>query len=138
MRNLNLPAQTRLYTNETYKPHINGVKVAFAAKHPAMLVPEVASPEARAHIDLSRMPSGSVVVLSSAYAGGLQGLQMQIQVLREKYGYDLQPLPNALFESTLVPLLPDIMEEPGTHQNPLAWLLRYVPQHFQTEVFVVK
>jgi hypothetical protein len=84
------------------------------------------------------MPAGSIVVIHSAYAGGLMGQEMMARGLRERFGYGLEPLPGGVFESWLVPLLPDIMEEPLTHQNPLAWLLRYKTQQFRTEVFRVK
>ena len=39
--------------------------------------------------------------------------------------------------SWVVPLLPDIMERPGTHQNPMAWMLRYRKQHFRTTIHEV-
>lgn len=43
----------------------------------------------------------------------------------------------ARFASISFPLLPDVMEEPGTHVNPLAWHLRYMRQNFETTVLEV-
>ena len=84
------------------------------------------------------MPPGSVVAVHSAYAGGFEGQARFIRFLRGSFGYNLRPLEKGIFTSWLVPLLPDIMEEPLTHQNPLAWLLRYRRQDFRTELFVVE
>ena len=124
-----------VYTNETYKPNIHAVKLSYTAGREARLVPlpEFGSPAAG-----ERMAPGSVVALHSAYAGGLQGLAAQARFLQEKYNYNLEPVAGGVFESSIVPLLPDIMEVPGTHQNPLAWFFRYQPQHFQTRLFLVR
>jgi len=140
IRGLNLPPATRIYSNETYKPRINCVKLAFAAGRRVDLVPEIPllteqqGPPGGAG---ERMPPGSLVVLHSAYSGGLEGQSHFVRLLREDFGYDLKLMDKAVFTSSLVPLLPDIMEEPLTHQNPLAWLLRYRRQEFRTEVYVV-
>lgn len=82
------------------------------------------------------MEAGSILAVHSAYAGGREGLRMLAGGLARRY--ELAPLEGGVFESRLVPLLPDIMEQPLTHQNPLAWLLRYRTQYFRTELYLVK
>ena len=42
------------------------------------------------------------------------------------------------FSRRALPLLPDIMQESLTHQNPLAWLLRYQWQYFETSVMQIQ
>ncbi|MFP4379128.1 MAG: ArnT family glycosyltransferase [Candidatus Sumerlaeia bacterium] len=80
------------------------------------------------------MPTGSILALHSAY-GGFENLNFVEQLLASRYS--LRPLPDAVFRATLVPLLPDIMQEPGTHQNPMAWFFRYQPQRFETRLYLV-
>jgi len=151
IRALNLPPTTPVFSNETYKPRINGVKLAFAAGRPVEIIPEIVSLGQVGRVGqvgpggpafqaggATRMPPGSVVAVHSAYAGGFEGQARFIRFLRGSFGYNLRPLEKGIFTSWLVPLLPDIMEEPLTHQNPLAWLLRYRRQDFRTELFVVE
>jgi len=40
--------------------------------------------------------------------------------------------------SRIVPLFPDIMERPGTAQNPTAWHWRYEPQDFYTTIWRIE
>jgi len=51
-------------------------------------------------------------------------------------GWNVEPVFEA--QSVIVPLLPDIMAQPGTAQNPTAWMWRYTPQAFSTTIWRVK
>jgi hypothetical protein len=148
-----MPPSTKVYSNETYKKNMNAIKIAFASRHQAELIPDIQGIEALDSLPPSqrrgileawseaadargvpRMESGSVVVLHSAY-GGRAGVAFLETILSRRY--KLKPVPGGYFESRIVPLFPDIMQEPGTHQNPLAWGLRYQPQEFQTRLYVI-
>ncbi|MBN1867716.1 glycosyltransferase family 39 protein [Candidatus Sumerlaeota bacterium] len=127
IREMHLAPGTRIFSNETYT-HANGVKLAFASGRAVELIPEV---EGRPE----RMPPGSIIAVHTAY-GGPQETARLLGRLRDRY--NVEPIQDGRFVSRLVPLLPDIMEEPLTHQNPLAWLLRYRSQYFETMLLVVK
>jgi len=148
-----LPETAKLYTNESYKPHMNGIKLEFASRHPAELIPDLESLEQVAagqsqedllrlwgsgepdRIGVARMEPGSILALHTAYGGAArQGFLLQLLQKR----YRIQPLKSGYFESSLVPLLPDIMQEPWSHQNPLAWGLRYQRQNFATRLYRVE
>ena len=135
-----LSSEARVYSNEIYKPGMVGVKLAYAAGRAVEMIPEwpYLSDWARRGgplpQDVPRMAPGSVVAIHSAY-GGPSTQSALLRLLGERY--DLRPLGRGFFHASIVPLLPDIMEEPLTHQNPLAWLLRYQRQQFSTFLFVV-
>lgn len=76
------------------------------------------------------MPPGSVVVLGNMY-GGDEAMDHIIAQLQ--FYYHLRDLTG--YSATVFPLLDDIMLWPITNQNPLAWVLRYTPQHFATRVY---
>lgn len=128
IRSLELDASVPVFSNESYKPGMEGIKLAYGAGRPVKLLPELRQ-------NAQPMPPGALVVLHSCY-GGLA--QQKALVERLQQSYRLQPLPEGTFSARLIPLLPDIMQEPGTHQNPLAWGLRYQPQYFRTLLFLVK
>ena len=138
--NTGLSREARVYSNEIYKPAMVGVKLAYAAGRTVEMIPEwpYLSDWARRGgplpQDVPRMAPGSVVAIHSAY-GGPSAQSALLRLLGERY--DLRPLGRGSFQASIVPLLPDIMEEPLTHQNPLAWLLRYQRQQFSTLLFVV-
>jgi len=136
---------TTLYTNEYYRlgaPFaIAGDKVRFFSKKPTVFLDEQYIP-ARALIpgmDASdeprsrrrTIPPGSVLVLSSRYQGDLYLHYLATQ-------YQLTELTDEPFVSSLLPLFPDIMVQPGTEQNPLAWHYRYQWQTWETRVFRVE
>jgi hypothetical protein len=146
IRALNLPASVQVYSNESYKPELNGIKLAFAAQRTVEMIPDFLGKP-------NPMPPGSIIALHSAYGGlaaqnafyrlltqpeSRAGLSNANPYLRLIERYDLELIDNAVFESSLVPLLPDIMQEPGSHQNPLAWAMRYQRQDFRTLLFRVK
>jgi hypothetical protein len=115
-----LPADTVIYSNEAYKD-LGPVKMRFWSGR-----------EIQAYDPARDLPSGSVVCLSSAYGGSLAISQHSI-LFRQRY----QPRLLMSFQAGIVPLLPDVMQEPWTHQNPLAITFRYTPQQFRTEIYQI-
>jgi len=61
-------------------------------------------------------------------------IHQQVEAIRSLY--DCREV--AWFRAEIVPLLPDIMEIPGTHPNPLAWFYRYHRQQFYTVVLAIE
>lgn len=78
------------------------------------------------------LTTGTVVVLGNCY-GGDEFVDYLMAVLN--YYYHMRLL-NA-YESTVYPLLDDIMVNPIFNQNPLGWVLRYSPQLFSTHIYVI-
>ena len=115
-----LPADTVIYSNEAYKD-LGPVKMRFWSGR-----------DIRAYDAAKDLPSGAVVCLTSAYGGAWAISQHTIQ-LQQKY----QPKLLMSFEARIVPLLPDVMQEPMTHQNPLAITFRYTPQDFRTDIYQI-
>jgi len=118
LRALNLK-ETPIFSNENYRD-LGPVKMRYWSGYPVR------------PLEPSQIQANSIVCLSSAY-GGMGAFYQDTRWLRERHGARLI----ARFESTLVPLLPDIMQEPFTHQNPLALTFRYTPQHFRTEIYQI-
>ena len=83
---------------------------------------------------LGQLRPGDLIVLTSAY-GGFQTYQSFCASLSRHAPVQRLGKP---FRRLAYPLLPDIMEEPGTHPNPMAWQLRYQPQTFETAIFRVE
>ena len=81
------------------------------------------------------MEPHSILVLHSMNSCGMAAHNAFVGFLRQRY--DLRPLRGGQFTASLVPLLPDLMGEPGTHQQPQAWPLRYQKQVFRTDLFLV-
>ena len=77
--------------------------------------------------------SKSYVVLHSAY-GGMTSYQGAVRALESIYDVRIEEV----FGAWIIPLLPDIMEEPGTHQNPAAWFFRYRRQEFETVILQIR
>lgn len=121
----NVPATAPVFSNERYGNYtqLGSVKLSRWSGRPV----QIASPD-------KPMPAGSVLVLGTAY-GGNEAVGAQIAALSQRY--DLRPLTPMPFTSQIVPLMDDIMTDPMFNQNPLAWVLRYVPQNFATQVFQV-
>ncbi|MCX8036988.1 MAG: hypothetical protein N3D11_08060 [Candidatus Sumerlaeia bacterium] len=127
-----LPPDARIFSNEFYKPEMPAVKMSYWSGR-----------KVEGLDDSARLVKGDYVCLHSCY-GGLSPVptlvapmlrfERQIELLRQRY--DVSEA--AWFESSLVPLLPDIMENPDTHQNPAAWFYRYTPQRFRTVIFRIE
>lgn len=111
-----------IFSNETYKPTITGTKLAFWSGKDIHTINNYRT-----------LPSDSILVIHSVYGGMTAYLELL------KYLpmiYEIKPL--AKFNTWIIPLFPDVMEEPTTHQNPMAWVFRYIPQNFETTVFEIK
>ncbi len=122
-----VPANTPIYANERYGSFTNlgAVKLSFWS---GRRVSTLLSPD-------QLLEPGSVVVLGTAY-GGDEAVGALMQALSERY--TLQPLMPQPFRSQLTPLMDDIMTDPMFNQNPLGWVMRYSPQYFATQLFVVR
>ncbi len=75
---------------------------------------------------------GSYVVMGNAY-GGDEYVDYLAGILT--YYYHMRYV--ASFDTTVYPLMDDIMVNPIFNQNPLGWVLRYTPQLFSTHIYVV-
>jgi hypothetical protein len=118
-REMNLPEQAAIHSNEVYNAKIGCAKAAFWSGRPVKL------------LGADGLRPGDAILLSSCY-GGLARYRREIESLKT------QPVRVVKrFGRYAVPLLPDIMEEPFSHQNPLALALRYRPQYFETAVLEV-
>ena len=117
----NIPEEKLIFSNEIYKPQITGNKLSFWSKRRINFID-----------NLKGLPPSSILVLHSAY-GGMKNYQETKKMLL--HYYNLKVL--RTFNSELVPLLPEVMEEPFAHQNPTAWVFRYIPQHFETTIYEI-
>lgn len=122
-----IPAGTPIYANERYGSftELGGVKLSFwSGRRVATLI----SPD-------QPLEPGAVLALGTAY-GGDEAVGALMAALSERY--TLEPLIQQPFRSQLTPLMDDIMTNPMFNQNPLGWVMRYVPQHFATQLFRVR
>ncbi len=116
----NIEPGTPVYSNEIYKPEIVCPKMRYWSGRDVQLY--TGQP----------LPDGAVVCVHSAYGGKDAMRHFRRRLLPQN------PEKIAQFEATIIPLLPDIMEEPISHQNPLAWIFRYHPQHTTTTIYTVE
>jgi hypothetical protein len=124
------PGDVPIYSNETYKAEagMHAIKLTWWAGREVRPLRELIEPGA------PRPPRGTIIVLSSAYGGPAAYVQMRRELMAR---FGAAPIGEP-FESSLVPLLPDIMMGPEQgHQSPLAWVYRYQRQQFRTELLRV-
>jgi len=126
-----LPGSTPIYSNEMYKTNITGNKLAFYSGKPIRHVDIIPLPDGRIALD-PPPPPGAILCLHSAY-GGMHVFQQLLPHLQRHY--NLTELKRCY--AYIVPLLPDVMEEPVSHQNPLAWFFRYQKQRFYTVIYQI-
>ena len=126
-----VPGSAPIYSNEIYKRNFTGNKLAFYSDRPIRYVGIKPAPDGRIALD-PPLPPGAILCLHSAY-GGLGFFQQLLSHLQRHY--NLTELKR--FHASIVPLLPDVMEEPVSHQNPLAWFLRYQKQRFYTVIYQI-
>lgn len=81
------------------------------------------------------MPPANAWVLVGSHYGGSAAQEAIIARLNSRLV--LQEISGGPFFSEVLPLMDDIMAQPGISQTPVAWVLRYVPQRFSTRVFRV-
>jgi hypothetical protein len=116
----NVKEGTVIYSNEMYKPEYPCPKMRWwSGRAVRLFMGEQLTP-------------GTVICVHSAY-GGPASYQSLVRHLDTRY--ETEEL--ASFEATIIPLLPDIMEDPISHQNPLAWIFRYRPQLTRTSVIKI-
>lgn len=113
-----LPPGSPIYSNETYKD-MGPVKMRFWSQR-----------QIQTYDASLELPSGSIVCFSSAY-GGAQAFEQHRLWFLKKYRATLLKS----YRAEIVPMLPDVMQEPHTHQNPLAMTFRYTSQRFITHVY---
>lgn len=120
----NVPPQTPVFSNERYGPYVNfgSVKLSYWSGRRVQVFTH------------QPLPAGSLLVLGTAY-GGNSAVSATLAALETQY--NLVPVLPAPLRSDIVPLMDDVMPEPLYNQNPLAWVLRYVPQSFATQIFEV-
>jgi hypothetical protein len=97
-------------------------KMRFFSGRDIQFMPPPAPPD----FEAPDLPPGSIVVLHSAYPPWTEPM-----LVRAYQCWRVAEIPDSL----LLPLFPDIMERPGTAQNPTAWIYRYEPQHFWTSIW---
>lgn len=145
----NVPEDAKIYSNEHYNGKIGAAKLAYWSGRKL----EDISP-----FQFQNIKPGDYIVLSSFYGatgvdvdkqmqvGGLSQFRYLLDIINSlKYtkasrdaiaSYPAKPAAPPFTYST-IPLLPDIMEEPLAHTNPLAFYLRYRRQYFETVVLKV-
>ncbi|HOE95920.1 MAG TPA: glycosyltransferase family 39 protein [Candidatus Sumerlaeota bacterium] len=129
-----LRADARVYTNELYNADIQGAKLRFWLNdREVYLEPATAALMQGSLRDNPPPREGDLLVLSSAYGGGIAPYRSLIENLQQQGMARVR----RRFPHRLIPFLPDIMAEPGTHQNPLALVLRYRMQVFETTVMEI-
>jgi len=123
----NAPADAPIYSSEVYNPDLGGRliatnKIRFFSDRDVKFFP----PPSMAG-GIPDLPPGSLVCLHSTYPFWTEEMFVRAYVGRRLFEADVE----------ILPLFPDIMEQPGTAQNPTAWFYRYQPQHFWTTIWVV-
>ena len=116
---------TKVFSNEVYNREMGIV----AAKLPFWSGIQTVLPL----FENYNLPDDSYVVLHSSYGGMYQYLKLQDDLIRN---YKVRKIEE--FDDWIVPLFPDVMENPGTHQNPAAWFMRYHEQNFKTSIYFVE
>ncbi|MCD6385031.1 hypothetical protein J7M23_04560, partial [Candidatus Sumerlaeota bacterium] len=114
----NIPPSTPVYSNEMYRPQILCPKMRYWAQRDIKFY--YGQP----------LPENAVVCLHTVYGGSAAMDYLLLSIARQ---YKFQEI--GRFEASIIPLLPDVMEEPISHQNPLAWVLRYRPQTTATFIY---
>lgn len=127
---LNAPAEAPIYSNEIYNANLGGRliatnKIRFYSGREVRYLFDVQT----GAISTGTLPPGALVCVHSAY--GPPDLEALLQSAYEC---------RQVFEvrSSLIPLFPDIMERPGTAQNPTAWIFRFERQRFRTAIWRIE
>lgn len=115
-----------VFSNESYRDNLNCMKMKYWSKKDIHFISEINNPIYNG--------KEAYLVLHSAY-GGSSNLGHFVGEIKKSESSSFQHVIE--FRSDLVPLLTDIMEEPGTHQNPLAFVFRYNRQSFKTVIYKI-
>jgi 4-amino-4-deoxy-L-arabinose transferase-like glycosyltransferase len=113
----------RIFSNEVY----NATQNLFCVKSSFWSGREVK------YLGLEEPQPGDLIVISSYYCG-VEGYKQLRASLVSQLGAKEISRPFARFA---LPLMTDIMQEPGTAQSPLAWIYRYQRQYFESAVLEV-
>ena len=125
--------ERRIFSNETFNEKIGAAKLGFwTGGHEILPLTYFQEREGGPILIQNNFKTGDLVVLVSCYGGAKQYLKVR-QTLLDQAGTTLLEH----FRRSALPLLPDIMEEPETHQNPHALDWRYNPQYFETSVLEI-
>ena len=122
-------AGDQVFGNELYGKftQLGCVKLSFWSGHKVDHVYNVDTGKPR------DLPPGSWVILGNEY-GGNEAMMGILQQLRTTYSVqEIEPT----FSARVIPLMDDIMVDPLFNQNPMGWVLRYMPQTFFTRVLRV-
>lgn len=122
------PGRDRILTNEIYRAGRNGAPDITANKVRLHAGGTVEYIDMDVYTGRSQLRPGDLLVMSSAY-----GAREQLAMLGQRYRLEELGQESAV----VTPIFADIMERPGTAQNPLAWMFRYEHQHFTTSVWRV-
>ena len=132
IKSLDLPNTTQIFCHEVYNPGmgIHSVKMSYWSGKkvkPFPLINRSGKPMIPDDI-----PEGSYVVLISTYTSRKLYPLFRSQLYSK---YSISALPNSSFHSYNIPIFDDIMEMPGTGQNPSGWVYRYRVQNFNSTVY---
>ncbi len=135
----NSSESTRIFTNEVYRDSpqvIAGDKVSMYAERQVEYLGSGYIPSDLSLPPTTRLPDGSILVLSSAYGAsqfhGYLSRWYRLELLTDPSRPDANP-----FTSSILPIFPDIMSI-APAQNPVAWNYRYLWQTFSTRVYIVR
>lgn len=126
------PKEVPVYANELYGSFekLRCVKLSYWSDR------EVKSIfDSKTNDGIAKLPIGSLVILGTQY-GGDSSVQGLFHSLSEKYV--MEPVYQNPIFSRITPIHDDIMANPMFNQNPMMWVMRYVPQQFSTQMFLVK
>lgn len=128
-----VPRGTAVISNERYGNFsaLGCVKLSYWSGRPVEPIHEYLPRRPEAPLPKT-IPPGSYVVLGNAY-GGDEYLDYLAATLT--YYYHMRYA--ASYDSTVYPLMDDVMAMPMFNQNPLGWVMRYTPQLFSTHVYIV-
>ncbi|MCX7049507.1 MAG: glycosyltransferase family 39 protein [Candidatus Sumerlaeota bacterium] len=113
----------RVFSNEAYGPQMIPIKMRHWSARPVQFW--YWDPQKG---ETGPLPAGAIVCIHNIYGNGLFAATMR--QIQEHYQYESLEQ----FEDQVIPLLDDVMEFPGTQQNPIAWVYRYQPQIFRTAI----
>jgi hypothetical protein len=128
-----IPKEAMVLSNERYGNFLSlgCVKLSYWSKRPVHSVFEFLPQRPEQPLP-KIIPPGSYVIIGNAY-GGDEMADYLAAILT--YYYHMRYA--ASFDTTVYPLMDDIMVNPMFNQNPLGWVLRYSPQLFSTHLYVV-
>lgn len=126
-----LPIDTSVYSNELYGSfeNLRSLKLSYwSGRKVGSIYDSNQSDGIRLFND------GDVIILGTHY-GGDDAVRELFHILDSRYR--LTPMLPQSLVSVITPVHDDIMSNPMFNQNPTMWVMRYIPQRFSTQIFVV-